>query len=674
MAGLLERAIIKALEKRAEHIKLPGWNGKVKREGHNKNTALTLSAVWAAVGLIAGHMASVPLNLYRRLPGGGKEKATDNPLWRTLHDEPYPGISSYEFREALYGNIELYGVGFVQVTYNRERINLLPFNSMHVNPDKDKKVYHIINSNGTYDVPAASMIVFPSFTLDGSNPLNVVSHRKRSISLAISYEERAEAYNINGAMPSGVVTWGAGYSKLSKEAQDRLEKKWEEIYQGVSASGGTAFMPEGSEFKPVSFDPEALQMLGSREFSIQEVARWFGVKPHKLADLSRATFSNIEHLSIEHVQDTILPRARKSESILTIALIPEGKRAEYFIEYNLDGLQRGDFASRMQAYAVGKQWGWLSTNEIRALENMNPVPDDQGGDEYLVPLNMIPASSLSETNISVNNPNADRNDHDHKNVKIRGAVFDRTKYLRYRAAATVRRQITSAYKPAFERSENGILKQEIGPVREAADKYLPKNLPGFLQFLDGFYNNEEFGKTVKAGVEGVISDYAGQISNAAVEEIGAELDQDQLSSTVTSYIENLVIRHLSSSKNQLRQIARDGSSDEERNSFDDVNQRLDEWSEKRAGKFRDNEPIRAEGAFSKAAWSLVGVQKIVWVTFGKSCPYCTQLDGKIIEMTGYFLGKGESVDVDGKESIITSGKIGHPQLHQGCDCGIAAVI
>lgn len=672
MAGLLERVLFRVLEKRAEHIKLPGWNGKVKRDGHDKYTQLTLSAVWAAVGLIAGHMASVPLNLYRRLPGGGKEKATDHPLWQTLHDEPYPGISSYEFREALYGNIELCGVGYVQVTYNQGRINLLPFNSRHVDPDKEKKVYHIRNAVGTYDVPAAAMIVFPSFTLDGSSPLNVASHRKRSISLAISYEERAEAYNINGAMPSGVVTWGAGYSKLSKEAQTRLEKKWEELYQGVSSSGGTAFMPEGSEFKPVSFDPEALQMLESREFSIQEVARWFGVKPHKLADLSRATFSNIEHLSIEHVQDTILPRARKSESILTIALIPEDRRAEYFIEYNLDGLQRGDFASRMAAYAVGKQWGWLSTNEIRALENMNPVPDDQGGDEYLVPLNMIPASSLGETKITGNNAVSER--HNHANLKIRGAVYDRTTYLRYRAAATVRRQITTAYKPAFERAENGILKQEIGPVREAAEKYLPKNLPGFLQFLDGFYNNEEFGKTIKAGVEGVLSDYANQIGSAAAEEIGAELEQDQLSSTVTSYIENVVIRHLSGSKNQLKQVAKEGSSEEEKNAFNDVNQRLDEWSEKRAGKFGDNEPIRAEGAFSKAAWSLVGVQKIVWVTFGESCPYCAQLDGKIIEMTGYFLGKGESVDVEGEGSIITSGKIGHPQLHQGCDCGIAAVI
>jgi HK97 family phage portal protein len=280
MANLLDRIVDKYLEKRAERLRLPG-GVVVPRQQQEDTLGMTLSAVWAAITLLSGHLSSVPLNLYRRLPGGGKERATDHPLWRTLHDEPAPGISSVEFREALVANIELFGVGYVQMApIGSRRLSLRPFNSLHVTPDAAKKVFHIANGKMRYDVPASAMIVFPTLTLDGDNPIRVTSQRKRSLSLAISYEQRAEAFNKNGSIPAGVAIWGEGYNRLSPEQKDRLEAKWQELYQGVSVSGGTAFMPHGSDFKALSFNPEMLQMLGSREFSIQEIARWFGIKPH----------------------------------------------------------------------------------------------------------------------------------------------------------------------------------------------------------------------------------------------------------------------------------------------------------------------------------------------------------------------------------------------------------
>lgn len=659
-------------KQRAKYIKLPGV-GKLPRSKYSDQTALTLSGVFAAVGLLAGHLSSIPLNVYRRTENGGRVKDTGTPLWTALHDEPYPGMSSVEFREALVANIEYYGVGYVAITYSGNRYNFMPFNTRNVTPDKQNNQFRIFDesSGKEFTVPGSNMIVFPALSFDGSNPIHMQYKRKRSLSLAISYEERAESFNTNGAMPSGVVTWGEGYNKLQEAERKRLEKHWEQLYQGVKNAGGTGFLPNGSDFKPVEFNPEVLQMLESRKFSIQEIARWFRIPPHKIGELSNATFSNIEHQAIEYVQDSILPRATKIESILTIALIPEEKRDKYFIEFNLDGLLRGDTKSRYEAYSVGKQWGWLSSNDIRKLENMNPLPDQDGGNMYMVPLNMIPA------NLTMQEPRQ-KDSAPERNIRESEATErsrEKQQHMKCRAAATVRRRITDAYRPAFERTQKSLTKKEVDKVRTEAKENLPQNLPGFLNFLDEFYSDDVFTTDIRNEIRGIITDYANQISISALEEIGAELDSNALDNTIATYIDNYAYRHSKLSKNQLKKIAREANADDTRDSLQEVNTRLDEWEEKRPEKFKNDETISAEGAFSKASWALAGVTKLMWVTHGENCPYCNAMNGKIIGISSNFVTKGESLHPEGAQYNLSPGtNIGHPPLHEGCDCGISAVI
>ncbi len=655
MANLLERIAVSYLEKRMRRIKLPGVKSSLPTSDYDISS-LSISAVWAAVTLISGHLSSVPLNLYRRLPNGGREKAVKTPLYTVLHNEPYPGLTSVEFREAVWANIETYGVGYIEVGILNGKLALRPHNSLFVVPRKEKKVFEIVNEKNRA-VPADRMIVIPSFTFDGNNPIHLVEKRKRSMSLAVSYEERAAAFNKNGSIPAGVAIWGPGYNKLNEEGKERIEKKWAELFQGISNQGGTAFMPEGSDFKPISFNPEQLQMLTSRQHSVQEIARWFRVPPHKIGDLSRATFSNIEHQAIEYVQDSLLPRAKKLEAILTLALIEPGKRDEYFIEHNLDGLQRGDFNTRMQGYATAKQWGWMTTNEIRALENMNPVPDNQAGNILLVPLNMVPANQIGSSLRS-----------DVRMIRTKQDISQ------FRSATTARRNITNAYAPVFERTQKTITNIEVEEVRTAAEEHLPQNLPGFLNFLEAFYSENDFTPRIRNMVSGVIVDYAGQIGPAALEEIGVEPTEGMIDTQITDYIDNFAYRHANSGKKQLKKIAQEASADDERDALDDVNTRLDEWKEKQPGKMRQNEPIRAEGAFSRAAWAFAGVTKLVWVTYGESCPFCNMLAGKIIGIQSNFVGKGEEVRPEGEEPLIPNSNIGHPGLHEGCDCGVAAVV
>lgn len=728
-------AVSRMMTRSDRYISLPGV-GRIERKNYNDSFALSISAVWAAVTLVAGHLSSIPLNLYRRLPNNGREKAFDHPLWATLHDEPYPGMSRVEFIESLSANQELHGVAYVMATVANDRLNLLPFNSLHVRPDRARGVYEINDGERPrFEVPQNAMLVFPALTFDGANPVHVSAIRRRSLTLAVSYEERAEAFNRNGAVPSGVAIWGSGYNTLKEVDRKRLESKWEELYNGVANTGGTVFLPEGSDFKTIQFNPEALQMLGSRQYSATEIARWFRVPPHKVGDLTRATFNNIEHQSIEYVTDSLFPRATKIESIMTMGLIPVDKRREYFIEFNLDGLQRGDFKSRMEGYAVGRNMGLLSPNDIARLENMNPISSDDGGDTYLVPLNMIPAGPKQSAEPGDEDPAQADPDEKIQDTALNGAQVkslieilaqvvsgsisketakqlisiafpridvakidsmladieegadpevtanrsvrqraDQSQYLRCRAAATGRRNITNAYAPAYTRAAEGIVKAEIRSVRDAAEELLPDNLPGFLEFLDQFYSDNGYLPEVVAGIRAVVTDYAGQIQKAAIDEIGGTVTEGSFSAMVSDYVENSGLRYIIKSRQVLKSTAMNAAGDEELDPLAEVTATLDSWEESRAATFGRDEPIRAEGAFSRAAWISAGVLKLMWIAFGKSCPSCASLDGKVVGITETFATKGETV-AEGTDSQITvSSNITHPQLHAGCDCGLGAVV
>lgn len=668
--GRLRNTLVRWLTRDQRYLQLPGGI-RVPVQGANENAALTISAVWSAVTLLAGHLSSVPLNLYRRLPGGGREKATEHPVYRALHDEPYPGISAVDFREALVANIELHGVGYAIMTAPRDGLRLMAVDTLHVTPDPQLGVYRIEDGKRPgFTVPKDNMLVFPSLTLDAVNPAHVTANRRRSLSLAISYEERAEAFNRNSGIPSGIAIWGEGYSKMSEDDRKRLEGKWEQLYQGVANAGGTAFLPQGSEFKPVQFDPEALQMLASRQHSVTEVARWFRLPPHKLGDLSRATFSNIEHQAIEYIQDSLLPRARKIEATLTLALIRPAQRDTLFIEHNLDGLQRGDFKSRMEGYSIGRMNGWLSANDIRALENMNPIPEPEGGNTYLVPLNMIPSTqsgAIAQSRFS-------SSDNDHERLRTADNTITREAYLRCRAAATVRRNITTAYGPAFKRSAKAIITPEMDQVRVAANEHLPADLPGFLMFLDSFYADDGFTPKVRREMQAVIADYARQIEAAALEEIGSKPSPGGIDETIERYLDNYAVRHVVEHRNRLGARAREATADDERDAHAEVVAMADSWEESQPDDVARDEGIRAEGAFSRAAWAVAGVNKLVWVTFDRSCPSCMELDGRVISITESFVTKGAVVGIGTPAEITVNTNIGHPQLHGGCDCGVAAVI
>ena len=357
----------------------------------NPRTAMTVSAVYACVRVIAETMASLPLNVYERTERGRKE--TDIPLQFILHDEPNKEMTSFQYREAMFTHLLLWGNSYTQTIRNKmgKIISLYPLlpDMMTVTRDDNTNelVYTYTNMSGKSYVldPDFDVMHIPGLGFDGIIGYSPIALARDSIGLAKSSEEYGGSFFANGARPSGVLT----HPGTVKDPA-RLRQSWENAYGGSNNTGKTIVLEEGMTYHQISIPNSEAQFLETRKFQVEDICRIFRVPPHLIAALDHATFSNIEHQSIEFVEHTIRPWAVRVEQSMNRILFNDAEKKRYYIKFNLDGLLRGDYKSRMEGYAIGRQNGWMSANDIRELEEMNLIPKDEGGDLYLVNGNMIP--------------------------------------------------------------------------------------------------------------------------------------------------------------------------------------------------------------------------------------------------------------------------------------------
>jgi HK97 family phage portal protein len=376
-------------------------------------SARRITAVWAAVKIISESVASLPCFVYqRRKDGKGRDRQTDNPIHRLIHTQPNPWQSSFEWREMMQGHLCMRGNAYSEMLYDR-RGGIQSLIPRH--PDR-MRVYDISqesigNHPLVYEYQPASgpaRFLFPDEVLhlkglsdDGFVGLSPIHEFRETLGLSIGTEGYAARFFRNYANPGGVLTHP---KTLSAPAVTRLREQWEQKHQGVDNAHKVAVLEEGLTWTAIGVKPIDSQLIESRKFSIAEIARIFRVPPHMLADLDKATFSNIEQQSIEFVMHSLRPWLVRWEQRLGMALLtPREQSQGLFIEFSVDGLLRGDVKSRYAAYAVGRQWGWLSPNDVRAFENMNPREDD-GGDAYHEPLNM---QSSADPTRDLNEPQGD---------------------------------------------------------------------------------------------------------------------------------------------------------------------------------------------------------------------------------------------------------------------------
>lgn len=364
----------------------------------NERSAMQMTAVYSCVRILAEAVAGLPLHLYRYKEDGGKERAIDNNLYHLLHDEPNKEMSSFVFRETLMTHLLLWGNAYAQIIRNGkgEVVALYPLmpNKMQVDRDENGELYYIYTRSSdeaktmegvTVYLTPRDVLHIPGLGFDGLVGYSPIAMAKNAIGLAIATEEYGAKFFANGAAPSGVLEHPGTIKDPS-----RLRENWNSTFGGSANSGKVAVLEEGMKYTPISISPEQAQFLETRKFQIDEIARIFRVPPHMVGDLEKSSFSNIEQQSLEFVKYTLDPWVIRWEQSLSRALLNEDEKRKYFFKFNLEGLLRGDYESRMSGYAVARQNGWMSANDIRELENMDKIPAEDGGDLYLINGNMLP--------------------------------------------------------------------------------------------------------------------------------------------------------------------------------------------------------------------------------------------------------------------------------------------
>lgn len=392
--------------------------GSTAGKAVTEHSAMQMTAVYACVRILSEAIAGLPLHLYRYNDDGGKEKALEHPLYLLLHDEPNPEMSSFVFRETLMTHLLLWGNAYAQIIRNGkgEVVALYPLmpNRMTVDRDSQGKLYYsyqMSNSDaptmtgGTVILKPSDVLHVPGLGFDGLVGYSPIAMAKNAIGLAIATEEFGAKFFANGATPGGLLE----YPGTVKDP-DRVRESWNKGFSGSQNAGKVAILEEGMKYTPISIAPEQAQFLETRKFQINEIARIFRVPPHMVGDLEKSSFSNIEQQSLEFVKYTLDPWVVRWEQSIQRTLLTAEEKKQYFVKFNLEGLLRGDYQSRMNGYATARQNGWMSANDIRELENLDRIPSSDGGDLYLINGNMLPLehagafASIPQTGKEETNP------------------------------------------------------------------------------------------------------------------------------------------------------------------------------------------------------------------------------------------------------------------------------
>lgn len=356
-------------------------------------TALKYSAVFACVRVLSETFASAPFMLYRK-NGDEREPVTDHPLYDILHNRPNEEMAPFAFKESSMMSICLGGNAVAEKLRGSKGnlVGIYPYpHSMVVierDPQTRRLAYRIRDGDRERALTRDQVLHIPGVSLDGVVGLSPISYAAAAIRLGLTYEEFGNRLFKNSAMPSGAFR---KQGVLREEAYTRLKEQLAEKYAGLRNAGTPMLLEDDLDYKQFSINPVDAQLLESKYFQIEDICRIYRVPQHLVNKLDRSTNNNIEHQSLEFVMYTMLPYYKRVEECINAQLLSAEDRGKgIYGEFKIDGLLRGDNAARAALYANGRQWGWLSANDIRRLENMPPI---EGGDRYLEPTNMTEAGS-----------------------------------------------------------------------------------------------------------------------------------------------------------------------------------------------------------------------------------------------------------------------------------------
>ena len=357
--------------------------------------ALTLTAVWCAIRLLAESVSSLPVSVYSKQANGDKLEDSKSPIYNLVKFKPNYYQNKITFFEFIMLSICTEGNSYVQIVRNNsgtpvQLICLSPSDvSVVVN---NNELFYQVDGGSVLD--SSDVLHFKTITDDGVTGLSPIDQCAKALNWGVSLEEFGSTFFSNGAKPSSILQTDRA---LSDTALQRLKTSFNNNYGKLKNSNSTIVLEEGLTFKPISISPEQAQFLSSRQFSIEEVARIFNVPPHMLKDLSKSSFNNIEMQSQEFVTYTLMPYITRIEQEMNLKLFRTNELGKTFIEFNVNGLLRGDVKSRTEAYKTAITNGYMSINEVRQKENLNSI---EGGDKHFMQMNMTTIDKIGEDAIS----------------------------------------------------------------------------------------------------------------------------------------------------------------------------------------------------------------------------------------------------------------------------------
>lgn len=368
---------------------MPGESG---HSGIDTQTAMKYSAVFACCRVLGETFASMPAMEYRKKANGDREATRDTAAFDILHNAPNTEMSPFSFKEVGMMNINIGGNAVSEKLVNKfgDLVGLYPYKWQNVGIDRDnqakKLIYRVTDGSSQKTLKREQVFHVPGISFDGIIGLSPIEYAASAIRLGMSYEQFGVNFYKKGVNSSGAFSFPG---ELGDEAFQRLKKDLNENYAGLRNTGTPMLLEGGGKFEQFAMKPADAQLIENKRFQTEDIARIYRMPLHLIQDLSRSTNNNIEHQSLEFIMYTMLPIFKRWEENINMQLLtPAERKAGYYIEFKIDALLRGDAKSRAEAYAHGRQWGWLSVNDIRKLENL---PRIDSGDIYLQPSNMIEA-------------------------------------------------------------------------------------------------------------------------------------------------------------------------------------------------------------------------------------------------------------------------------------------
>lgn len=616
-----------------------------------EQSAMRHVAVLACLRILSETPASIPLFIYRRLPRGGKERATDHPSYGVLHDMANPEMTSMSFRETVQGHAAGWGNGYAYIVrehgYVTELWPLLPDKTqpMRVNGEL---VYRVTLPSGEQrTLSRFDVLHIVGFGFDGLQGYSPIRMAKEAIGLGLAVEEFGARYFGQGTNLGGIVEHPG---KLGVQAHDNLKTSISQSYQGLGKSHRLLILEEGMKYQRLGIPPNDSQFLETRKYQVSDIARLFRIPSHMVGDLERVTYNNIEHMGIDFVVHTLRPWLVRWEQSLNNKIFTPKERREFFAEHLVDGLLRGDSKSRAEALATLRQNGIINADEWREIENMNPQADGLGK-IYLVNGNMLPVSVAAAKTI--------------ESKETKGT--SQTVENRSTDQHADRLRLSKVFAPLFHDAAVRIVRREKADIAKAAARFSEgRDAPAFERWLETFY--DEARDWMTRAVHPVAMSYGEAVQMAAAKEIGATSGMTrELQTFIGQYVDAFVVRYISSSLGQLRDVLQRALTDNEDISAA-ISTRLGEWEQRRPDKVATNETVQEANAVAMVVFAEHGIKRLRWHTSkADACSYCQTMHGRVVQLGTPFMHDTDTVHTqDGVMNIFRDTK--HPPLHQSCTC------